>query len=586
MIVRRARRTSCATHFVDLLGLCPLRGLRPVRFVAFAFALAFLSLTTTAWSQIPGLGGPPKAQPKLPPGAPEPHAAPGAEQLNIPKVETQLPENPLELPEATKDQIGTNREKDEDPTGVVVEKTVDFYGVYYGEKSGDYEFKTVIPFWAERTQPGDRASMFGPYYQRRSVDADADVLFPFFWHLRDKNTYTTVVGPFAHQESAGGNGIPPTHANWLPPLFFEGATEDGGGYFHIPPLLTFTEHSDRDGLNIVGPFFCKWKGGPACDLRTADSIDMGLAPFYFYGRDRTPGGGGTEYEIIPPLLHYYSYNGTTDSETNLWGPFYWQRDREGEVFNIFPLFYRNWGPNEDHITFFPLFHYGYKGDSHLLVTPLFLESKGDEGESLFATYLYARYRGRTELDMVTPLFWWYRDPDIGLDTKLLFPFYYQSQSPRVDDVVAFPFYAHFKRPGLSSTTFVTPLVQVSTSVTGWQTNIYPIFFAGRKYEDTHLVIPPILWDFATPKSRATVVFPVFFRFSDTDSVDQIVLNTYYGEQKVAGGTEWEFHLFPALSFGSSPTGHWWNILYGLAGYTREGTMSKIRALYIPIKLSE
>jgi hypothetical protein len=55
---------------------------------------------------------------------------------------------------------------------------------------------------------------------------------------------------------------------------------------------------------------------------------------------------------------------------------------------------------------------------------------------------------------------------------------------------------------------------------------------------------------------------------------------------VAGGTAWEFHLFPALSFGASPTGHWWNLLYGLAGYTREGTKSKMRALYIPITLSE
>ena len=83
-----------------------------------------------------------------------------------------------------------------------------------------------------------------------------------------------------------------------------------------------------------------------------------------------------------------------------------------------------------------------------------------------------------------------------------------------------------------------------------------------------------------------MVFPVFFRFSDKDSIDQVVLNTYYGEQSVAGGTAWEFHLFPALSFGASPTGHWWNVLYGLAGYTREGTKSKMRALYIPITLSE
>jgi hypothetical protein len=327
--------------------------------------------------------------------------------------------------------------------------------------------------------------------------------------------------------------------------------------------------------------FCSWKGGPACDLRTADEIDFGIAPLYFYGRD-----DDGEYEVIPPLLHYYEYAENGDSETNLWGPFLWQRDREGEVFNIMPIFWRNWGKNHDNITFFPLFHYGWEGTSHLLITPLFVEAEGDEGEDLFATWGYARYRGRTELDMVTPLFWWYRDPDIGLDTKLVFPFYYQSLSPRVDDLVLFPFYAHVKRPGIRETTWVTPLFQHGHGLSGWHTNIYPIFFMGRDHESTHLVVPPVLWDFASPKSRQTVVFPLFFRFADRTSVSQLVLNTYYTEEEVRGGTDWEFHFFPALSFGESPEGHWWNILYGLAGYTREGTMSKMRALWIPIKLSE
>ncbi len=558
-----------------------------------SIALLAVLLTSRADAQLPGLGGPAQAPPKPPPGAPETHAATGGEQGGTPKIEAQLPEDPLAIPDEVKKQIGTNRAPDEDPEGTtapdgtIVEKDVDFYGLWYSESQGDYKFQTLFPFWAERTQPGDRSTFVGPYYQRRSEDVDMDVFFPFFWHMRESNTYTTVVGPFAHQESEGENGGPPTHANWLPPLFFEGKTSDGGGYLHIPPLLTFTEHSDRDGLSVIGPLFCSWKGGPACDLRTADSIDLGLAPFYFYGRERgVAGKAGSEYEVIPPLLHYYEYDATTDSETNLWGPFLWQRDKEGEVFDILPLFYRNWGANYDNITLLPFFHYGTEDNSHLLVTPLFVEAEGKDGEDTFATWGFARYRGRTEYDMWSPLFHWYRDPDIGLDTKLFFPFFYQTTSPRQDDLVIFPFYAHFKRPGLVESTWVTPFFEHRHGVTGWSTNIYPIFFSGRTYEDTHVVIPPVFWDFATPKSRATVVFPVFFRFSDRDSVDQVVLNTYYGEQAVSGGTAWEFHLFPALSFGASPTGHWWNILYGLAGYTREGTMSKMRALYIPITLSE
>ncbi|MBK8941696.1 MAG: hypothetical protein IPM79_29855 [Polyangiaceae bacterium] len=478
----------------------------------FALALAVLLGAPAAQAQIPGLGGPAQQAPKPPPGTPETHAASGAEQANLPKIETQLPEDPLAIPEVVKDEIGTNREPEDDTQGTALKADIDFYGVWYSETNGDYRFRSVFPFWAERTQPGDRASLFGLYYQQRSTDFDADVVFPFFWHLRDKNTYTTVVGPFAHQESDGEDGGPPTHANWLPPLFFEGKTKDGGGYLHIPPLLTFTEHSDRDGLNVIGPAFCKWKGGPSCDIRTADKIDMGIAPFYFYGRDTGPDGrGGSEYEVIPPLLHYYSYNEATDSETNLWGPLLWQRDRDGEVFDILPLFYRNWGKNYDNITLFPFFHYGYKGNSHLLITPLFVEAESEEGADTFVTWGYARYRGRTELDMITPLFWWYRDPDIGLDTKLLFPFYYQSTSPRVDDLMIFPFYAHFKRPGLSESTWVTPLFNYNTSVTGWSTNIYPIFFAGRKIRGHSPRHPPSIGTSRRPsrgRRSCSAVLPV------------------------------------------------------------------------------
>jgi hypothetical protein len=235
---------------------------------------------------------------------------------------------------------------------------------------------------------------------------------------------------------------------------------------------------------------------------------------------------------------------------------------------------------------FPLFHYGYKGNSNLLVTPLFLNANGENGEHTFASLLYSRHRGRTELDMFTPLYWQYRDPDIGLDRKILFPLFYRNTSPRQSDVVVFPLFAHFDKPAIRETTFVTPFFRHTTELTGWETDLFPLFYAGRENQSSHLVVAPILWDFASPKSRATVVLPVYVRIADQNSISQVALNTYYRERKVKGGREWEMHVFPLFSYGESPTGHWWNILYGLAGYTREGTKSKLRAAYIPFELSE
>jgi len=565
------------------------------RVISTAALAALLAGTTGALGQGfggRGAGGPPGGG-FAPPGgtgkkkAPakkkeedETHAASNVEATqSLQTQEPQLPQNPLEIPKDVKERIGTDSAREpETGKGPTTERS--FPG-FYQEKSGSYRFRAAPPFWAERTMPDDRASIFGFYYNRRGKDHDADVLFPFFWRLRDYKTTTTVVLPFVHRETEATKDTPGRHDNWVLPFAFEGASTDGSGYFHVPLLATFTQHSAKSGLNVIGPMYCKWKGGPACDRRTADQMDLGLPPLYFYGKTER-----SEYEVIPPLLHYYRYDELGDKSTNLWGPVLLQHSPDKEVVDVLPFFYRSWGKNEARTTLFPFFSYGYKGDTHLLVTPLFLDAKGEDGSTTFASWVYAKYRGRTQLDMYTPLVWHYRDPDIGLDRKVVFPFYYESTSPRSSDQVAFPFYGRFKRTGISDQIWVTPLFRHVGEVTGWETDLFPFFYFGRKNETSHTVVAPFFWDFASPHSRTTIFAPLYFRFADDKSVTQVALNTFYREKKVPGGTDWEFHFFPLFSYGQSPVGHWWNVLYGLAGYTQEGTMSKVRAFYIPFKLSE
>jgi len=85
---------------------------------------------------------------------------------------------------------------------------------------------------------------------------------------------------------------PGEHDNWLAPLYFTGKRKNGG-YTLIPPLLTYTSTDGYGGFNLIGPMFCSWKGGSKCDARTAQDIDFGVAPFYFYGQDAE-----TKYETI------------------------------------------------------------------------------------------------------------------------------------------------------------------------------------------------------------------------------------------------------------------------------------------------
>lgn len=538
----------------------------------------------------PGMGqpsGPSKAKKKPPkkPGAPaepETHAASGASDEVVPAgTEPSLPEKPLEIPPSVKKRIGSDAALDEPETGKSKDTTIRPYGLYFEEKSGDYRFRTLFPLWFERTQPSvghpkqtDRASLFGGfYYNRRSATHSDDVLFPLFWNFAGPDHRTTVVGPFVNRRAPGETD------DWLAPLYFTG-TRPHGGYTLIPPLLTYLHHDKNGGFNLLGPAFCSWKGGENCDTRTADDIDLGIFPFYFHGENEN-----ASYDVVPPLLHYQRDDAKEGTSINIWGPYYRRHSEKRDALHVFPFYYSLWGENERHTTVFPFFHYGYKGNSNLLVNPLFLLAHGEKGESTFVTWLYARHRGRTELDMITPLYWHYRDPDIGLDEQLLLPFLYSRTSPRESNTAFFPFWGHFERYGISETTFITPFFQHTRDLRGWSTNIHPFFYSGRDGYDTHLVIAPFFWDFASRSSRATVGFPVFWRFMDDDSVSQLIGNTYYHEKKVAHGLDWEFHFFPVFSYGETPNGHWWNILYGLAGYTRRGEMAQVRTFWVPIDVA-
>jgi hypothetical protein len=62
---------------------------------------------------------------------------------------------------------------------------------------------------------------------------------------------------------------------------------------------------------------------------------------------------------------------------------------------------------------------------------------------------------------------------------------------------------------------------------------------------------------------------------------QVAANTLYMQKHVAGGTDWQFHLLPFFSYGEHPDGYFWNVLFGLAGYSRDGAHSQVRALWIP-----
>ena len=503
------------------------------------------------------------------------------------------PEDPLAVPDEIKDRIGSDDGGDSvpSPTGGLKRS---FFPLYEEER-GDYRFRFLPPFYLEHKRgvlPAsaglaesareDKESLYGLlYYRRRSPRHDADVVFPLAWHVRDDDSRTFVLGPLAHREAPG------EHDDWIAPIAFTGARKDGG-YFHFPLLLT-SSHWGKDGaFTLMGPYFRDRKG---------TDVDLGVAPFFFHGDNGNVEGVRKTYTLIPPALFYHREREIDESSFTVIGPVITHDDPKRFVFDVAPLFFsirgkpETGGVKESHTTLVPLFHYGYSPTQTLFAFPGYLHRTTplvDTTVTPFFVHTSTR-AGRTSLTTagpVVPFYYAYDDKDTGFRARALFPFYYGDHGNEGERLWT-PLFARFERYGESRTYWAFPNLTVEKSYKGWETDLHPIVYLGRSEHSSHTVLAPFLWDFTSLKSRATVAFPFFWRFADTETkeITQVAGNTVYLQKRVSGGLDWQFHFVPLFSYGENPSGYFWNVLFGVAGYKRQGSLSQMKALWLPITLS-
>jgi len=516
------------------------------------------------------------------------------QQRGEPQV--QAPADPLAISPEVKSRIGSDSELE--PPVASGETRRKFFP-YYEERKGDYRFRILPPLYLEHTRgladpaktgkdaasgssTEDRESLIGLlYYQRRSPRVDADVLFPLAWRVRENKNNVFVFGPLAHREAPG------EHDNWLAPLFFEGSAPKSG-YFHAPLLLTTSHYNEEGAFTLVGPFFRD---------RTKLDVDLGLVPFFFHGNNGSIDGTRRTYTLIPPLLFYHRYREVEQSSFTVAGPVILASDPKRSVFDVAPFFFHiqgkpeSGGIRENHTTLLPLFHYGRSETESLFVVPGYMRRVTMTTDTMLTPFFsVATTRNNatrfTAAGPILPVLYDYRDKDIGLHAWAVAPFYYQSDSPRGHDFLT-PLFGRFETYGQSRTWWALPTITVTTDQHGWEADLHPILYFGRSERTSHSVVAPFFWDFASPRGRTTIGFPLYWRFADTsdDSVLQVAGNTLYMQKKAVGGTDWQFHLLPFFSYGEDPTGYFWNILFGLAGYQRSGSFARVRAFWIPIQVA-
>jgi hypothetical protein len=564
----------------------------PSRLVSILVAWFFFTSASPAEAQRGrGAGTRPSQQPKKEePKGPTPEELEEVHNAYMrSEPEVAPPSEPLKIGPEIRDKIGSDwLSGPPSPEGPV--EHVRWFP--YEERRGDYRLRMLPPLYIEQTrglrdplqarygvpQSEDTQGLYGLlYYRRRSLRLDMDVLFPAVWRVRDRDNDVFVLGPVVHREAPG------EHDNWLAPLFFEGERKDGG-YFHSLPLLT-TSHWDAAGaFTLVGPYFRN---------RSGSSVDLGVVPFFFHGDNGNTEGNRRSYTLVPPLLFYQSNHELDGSSTTIAGPVVIQSDPKRDVVDVAPLFFHirgkpgSGGVDEEHTTLLPLFHYGHSPDESLLVLPGYYRKVTRTSDTLLSLfYSHAETRsGATKLTAVgpvVPLVWDYRDRDLDAHAWAVAPFFYTSESALGHDWLT-PLIGRFQTYGESTTWWVLPTLTISTNTHGWDAALHPLIYLGRSDDSTHTVVAPVFWDFASAKSRTTIGFPLYWRFAEgqDDAVTQVAANTLYMQKRVAGGIDWQFHLIPLLSFGQEPNGYFWNLLFGLAGYSRHGSSTQVRALWIP-----
>jgi hypothetical protein len=568
-----------------------------------------LFVASPAWGQMGGVGGAgraPQSQPTQTSPVKHnqvgPRQGPGGDDEDdaqpFQRTEPVIapPADPLAVPKVVSDRIGTDYMGP--PPSPVGELRHDSYVPSYQERRGDYRFRWIPPlFYFELTRglpdasgqatPGeptreDRQSLYSlVYYQRRSPRLDFDTVFPAFWKVRDGDSNMLWIGPWMHREA------PFEHDNLLAPFYLEGKRKDGG-FLHIPLLLTSSHWSEKSAFTYSVLYFRS---------RTLADVDWGVAPFLFHGDNGNLDGARKTYTFIPPLFFYHREREIDSTAMTVVGPVLTTSSPKRDVTDVLPLFFHisgnpeTGGIKESHTTLFPFFHYGETPEERLFVVPGYLRRVTKTADTMLTPfYSFAETRkGATNLTAagpVLPLFMHYRDSDIGLTSTMLAPFFFVSSSPESRAFLT-PLAGRFETYGVSKTWWFLPTLVVSSDLHGWENDLHPLVYLGRNDESSHTVLAPVFWDFASPTGRTTIAAPLFWRFQDATagSITQVAANTIYLERRVEGGRDWQVHVAPVFSYGEDPQGYFWNFLFGFAGYQREGSFSRIRALWIPITVS-
>ncbi len=429
-----------------------------------------------------------------------------------------------------------------------------FYWHFWG---GDGKTQIVFPFyWRFEDHLKQRViTVVPPYSHTRQQDAQSWAVWPIFYASTKFGWAAPLLLSFRIADPDRGNSYglygllyfrkrnepAQTAFDLMFPLFVSSRSPNSAFTFALP--LNFYWRNHRDANLLVLPLFYRNTHPEGGVLATplgyasteGQNSDGSLLWLYWYGRSAK-----ANHDVLFPLL--WSFRGPSSSTTVV-APVLLHLRRGPWALTVFP---------------FPLgfsAHDDSDGSAWKLFVPLFFWRSSDEGRSLtwitpFGGYtrdqdartstlafllLFKRRDPARELDVLFPLYWRYKNLAEDTTTRFFGPLYVRDD-PEGATSVLFPVFWYFHEAASGATAHtLLPLYFRRSSPTetttaagvlplwfyyrnfanhGWSAGLFPLVHFGRRNDQSHAVVFPLLWHFGDEGASTTVALPLFYRFAD------------------------------------------------------------------------
>jgi hypothetical protein len=348
--------------------------------------------------------------------------------------------------------------------------------IFYRWREGNRSFFMSLPLVLAYSRPGDRWLLAGPFYRASDDEKTQTMLFPLYWQrVRRQGGRVTVAAPF---------------------VFYDYRSHDRSVIDTAFPVGFFRRRGNMT-MGLIGPYF--WETDPDSRFRV-------LFPILW--RARSP---ELRYDVLPPFYDVWKADPVFLSSAPASGRRY---------MGVFPVVGAGRGSDYFSNYFFPFYFYSRDGDRRGLLTIPFSSFHREDMRSGHVGLYYYSHDPDLRMDGVFP-FWMRRASADGFESKTqVLNFYYSRENEDVFHTL-FPLYGAWSNPEESRFLSWGYWRRSNSEGTAGWAGLY--FWKHDRTGDENRVFFPLYWHYSRPPDwRVDVIFPLFMRFRDADSVVTVV----------------------------------------------------------------